>query len=317
MMQIPFNRTLRQAKNKGFVKTVSMMLLASMRRGRALSLKHLPERSIVKVNSSSMLLFPRQGAIHQDLFVYKKREPLCTSYLLESGIIKEGDAVLDIGANIGYYVLVESQLVGKSGVVYAVEPVLSNFKLLAKNVQLNNLSNVSIFQFAFGDKNGKSEIYLSDKANLCAVNKDAVGGDVLGVQEVDMLTVDEFVKDKRQPRLVRMDVEGYEYEIFKGMTQTLKGDVKILLELHPMPRYLNPKHLEELYKLLEENNFRVRFVVFEEKVKENTVLSVLSKKSGNKLPITATNITIQELKKLVDAYKELTSPNILFEKIKK
>ena len=61
------------------------------------------------------------------------------------------------------------------------------------------------------------------------MNKDAVGGEVLGIQDVSVLTVDEFVKDKPVPNLVRMDVEGYEYEIIKGMTQTLKGKTNILL----------------------------------------------------------------------------------------
>ena len=92
-----------------------------------------------------MLLFPKNGAIQLDLFLHKKREFICTDYLIGDGIIKEEDVVLDIGANIGYYALIESQLVGLNGKVYAVEPVQGNFELLKKNVHLNNLENVAYF----------------------------------------------------------------------------------------------------------------------------------------------------------------------------
>ena len=177
-MSAPFYRTFKQAKVKGFTKTVFAILAILLK--RLLSpVKIIPEKSIVQVNDSKMLLYPIKGAIYEDLFLYKKREPLCTDYLMHSGVIKEGDVVLDIGANIGYYVLIESQLVGEKGKVYAVEPVRSNFELLEKNVQLNNLKNVSTFQFAFGEKDAKSEIYVTDKSNLCAMNRDAVGGKIL------------------------------------------------------------------------------------------------------------------------------------------
>jgi FkbM family methyltransferase len=313
VIPVPFYRTIRQAKEKGFVSTASMLLVLSLRRILA-NLKYIPENTIVEVNNSKMFLLPKKGAIHRELFSYKKREPICTNYVMYSGILKEGDVVLDIGANIGYYVLVESQLVGKSGKVYAVEPVRSNFELLERNVQLNNFKNVSTFQFAFGEKDTKSEIYVSDKSNLCAMNRNAVGGKIISAQEVCVETVDAFFKDKAPPNLIRMDVEGYEYEIIKGMAKTLKGNIKILAELHPLRRYLDPEKMDEIFQILEQNNFRVSFVVFEDKVVENRIVRFLLKKAGNKLPIVASNISMQELKKLVEVNRGLASPNVVFEK---
>ncbi len=93
----------------------------------------------------------RDYSFHRLLFLYKKREPICTDFSNQSAFLKEGDVVLDIGANIGYYVLLEYQLIGKSGRIYAIEPVYNNFELLQKNLRLNNLKNVSAFQFAFGE----------------------------------------------------------------------------------------------------------------------------------------------------------------------
>ena len=56
-------------------------------------------------------------------------------------ILEPGMNVLDIGANIGYYAIMESILVGTSGNVVAIEPMLPNIKMLRKNIELNNLTD--------------------------------------------------------------------------------------------------------------------------------------------------------------------------------
>lgn len=197
-MRIPFHQTLRQANKLGFVKTVSLLIAVSLKSLKRI--KYLPEKAIINVNNSKMLVLPKKGAIHSELFLYKKREPICTDYLIHSGVIRKNDVVLDVRANIGYYVLVESQLTGNCGKVFAVEPVINNFKLLKKNVKLNNLKNVQSFQLAFGEEDSKSKIYVSDRANLCAMKRSAVGGKIIDVQEVSMLTVDAFFRG-RVPKL--------------------------------------------------------------------------------------------------------------------
>jgi FkbM family methyltransferase len=291
------------------------MLLALSLRSILANLKYFPENAIVEVNNSKMFLLPRKADINQDLFVYKKREPICTNYLIHSGMLKEGDVALDIGANIGYYVLIESQLVGKRGHVYAVEPVLSTFKQMQKNVGLNNSKNVSTFQLAFGaERDEKSAIYVSGKSNLSSMSRDAVGGTLEYSQEVVMETVDNFLKGKASPNIVRMDVEGFEYEIIKGMTETLKGNVKILVELHPLPRYMKPGKMEEIFQILEQNNFKVRFAVFEDKVEETRLIRFLLKKAGDKLPIINSNMSIPEFKKMLKENIQFASPNVVFEK---
>ena len=314
VMPVPFYRTIKQTRKNGFVKTVSMLLALSLTSILA-NLKYIPEKAIVEVNNSKMFLLPRKSDINQDLFVYKKREPICTNYLIHSGMLKEGDVALDIGANIGYYVLVESQLVGEKGHVYAVEPVLSTFKQMEKNVRLNNSKNVSTFQLAFGAEiKEKSQIYVSGKSNLSSMSRDAVGGTLEYTQEVVLETVDNFLKDKSPPNLVRMDVEGFEYEIIKGMAETLKGNVKILVELHPLPRYMKPGKMEEIFQILEQNNFKVRFAVFEDKVEENRLIRFLLKKAGDKLPIINSNMSIPEFKKMLKENIQFASPNVVFEK---
>ncbi len=265
-----------------------------------------------------MLLFPKNGAIQLDLFLHKKREFTCTDYLMSSGTIKGDDVVLDIGANIGYYVLVEARLVGVNGKVYAVEPVQGNVDLLKKNVRLNNLENVAISQLAIGECNGESAIYVSNFSNLCAMDKNFVGGKIIGVQSVSEETVDSFLNNKSSPNLIRMDVEGYEYQIIRGMPQTLKGDVRILVELHPT--YLSDEKLNEIFTILRQNNFWVRFAVFEPKVDENKIvnkiINSLLQNGGDGAPLpnfVIENVSLQKLQKVMKSYPKV-APNVLFEK---
>lgn len=140
--------------------------------------------------------------------------------------------VLDIGANIGYYALLESKLVGEEGIVYALEPVKRNFELLKENIKLNNINNIETFKLAAGDESKKALIHISKKGNWSSLVY-RKGMKFFEKEEVDIVKIDEFLKDKRKPTFIRMDVEGYEYAIIEGMKQTLELDnLKLLIEIH-------------------------------------------------------------------------------------
>ena len=79
---------------------------------------------------------------------------------LTIGKVRQGNVFVDIGANIGYYTILASRLVGKSGKVFAFEPEPSNFEILAKNVELNKCDNVVLENKAVALKSGKLELFL-------------------------------------------------------------------------------------------------------------------------------------------------------------
>lgn len=70
-------------------------------------------------------------------------------------MIKRGDVVLDIGANIGYYTLIFAKIVGEDGKVFAFEPDPTNFALLKRNVEINGYKNILLVQKAVSNKSGK------------------------------------------------------------------------------------------------------------------------------------------------------------------
>lgn len=171
--------------------------------------------------------------ISRDLFVYGIREPFNVKAMQKE--IKPGDIVVDIGANIGYYALLEARLVGKKGKVYAIEPVPKNIELLTKNIELNNYSNIEVFQMAIGSENKKDFIHISKLRNICSMAQQEIYRSTYTHKvPVQVITLDDFLKDKAYPDLVRMDVEGYEFEIIKGMKETLKvnNPLKLFVELH-------------------------------------------------------------------------------------
>lgn len=134
---------------------------------------------------------------------------------------------------LGYYALLESRLVGEEGKVYAIEPVPENIKLLKRNIEINQYSNIDIFQLAVGDNNGSGFIYLFNGSNLHSMNKNNSFESKHSIP-VKIITLDKFLEDKPYPNIIRMDTEGYEEEIIKGMKKTLsmKKPLKIFMEFH-------------------------------------------------------------------------------------
>lgn len=167
------------------------------------------------------------------------REPESTKFLRSQ--IGRGDILLDIGANIGYYVLIEASLVGENGKIYAIEPSPDNIKLLKKNVEENNYSDlVEVYPMAVASKKGRLELFVSSKSNLNTTFKESkliVEGRISYDKtiEVEGITVDEFLRDKEAPTFIRMDIEGGEVEVIEGMEETLQSEEfrKLFVEIHP------------------------------------------------------------------------------------
>ena len=122
------------------------------------------EKKIVKkiVNGYEILIDKNGKGIHRDLLLHSVREPISTKIIQE--ILKEGDVALEAGANVGYYTILESKRAGEKGLVYAVEPIKENFELLKRNVELNGLKNVKVYNLAFGDARRLNEAISSNEA---------------------------------------------------------------------------------------------------------------------------------------------------------
>lgn len=165
-----------------------------------------------------------------------------TSVLFKK-LVRRGMRVVDLGANIGYYSLLASRLVGKNGHVYAFEPVTQNLDYLKKNVELNNCLNVIIVPMAVGEITREMlfQQYSDHTLGHLIPNADENNSLLVKVQAVRL---DDFMADQNWPRIdfVKADVEGGEVAALKGMTETCKRNS----HLHMLLEY-NPKALERAH----------------------------------------------------------------------
>lgn len=206
------------------------------------------EPVVVSVLGNDMLLQTDYG-ISRDLFLDRIREPIATAHILK--VLNKNDVVLEAGANIGYYVLMESKLCKK---IYAVEAVSTNVEWLRKNIEMNRCDNVEVYELALGDKKGIFPMYISSKSNWHSFKTKTEK-----TVNVSMDTVDNFAADKDDITFVRMDVEGYELNILKGMLETLKKVERIFIELHT--HILSHKEIQECLDIMKSNGFVPELIV--------------------------------------------------------
>lgn len=144
--------------------------------------------------------------------------------------LRHDDLFADVGANIGSYSILASGVVGAKTIAF--EPAVETFLQLQKNVSINQLqSRIKTYNIAVGAKEDKLYFTTSlDTVNHVVASYEAAKNQV----EVNVDTLDNIVKDERAPALIKIDVEGFETEVIKGMEKTLAHeDVKaIIIELN-------------------------------------------------------------------------------------
>ncbi len=178
------------------------------------------------------------------LFLSKKGLALSISHYgtyeeLESKIMEEkiemGNIVVDVGANIGLHTLNMARIVGNTGQVFAFEPDPSNFEILKKNVKINNYKNIILEQKAVGDKHGRTTLYQSDhpgKHRIFPQTEQAKSQ-----VQVELTNLDNYFDSDMIDKInfIKIDVEGLEFSVLKGMKNILKNSkkIKILFEFMP------------------------------------------------------------------------------------
>lgn len=252
---------------------------------KVLSLKTFPRLHLFKVLHSVIVssLTPKFTLVQGNtmfldsidslgLSKYGIYEPYTTELLKQ--FIQKGDIVLDIGANIGYYSLIFSRLVGKGGKVYAFEPDSVNFSLLKKNIETNEMTNVIAEQKAVTDKTGKTRLFLSlihKGMHRIAPHKD------LKSIEIDTIRLDDFFCDKdKKVNFIKIDIEGAEPAAFNGMHKVLETNknIKIITEFNPVVLTDSGFCAQELLDLLVKLGFK--FYCIDEENKKIEAVEVLN-----------------------------------------
>jgi FkbM family methyltransferase len=150
--------------------------------------------------------------------------------------IKEGFTVIDVGANMGIFTTLFARLVGKKGFVYAFEPEPANIALLKKNIAFNKYENVKVEEKAVSNKAGKINLYICDGHNGGhRIRKPLNDARFKESIEIEAISIDNYFEGSdAKIDFVKIDVEGAEYLVLKGMERIVdKFNPDILAEFLP------------------------------------------------------------------------------------
>ena len=216
-------------------------------------LRSLGKNTMVRsIHNYRLHLDTHDRGLSRTLFLFGKRE--IDHYLILHSAIKPGMNILDIGANIGYYAIMESIAIGPSGKVLAVEPVSSNIKILKRNIDLNSIQNIDVVHGAVSKNTGSAKMFMSTHSNLHTFHSEGSAADYLNPTpvEVPTFTLKDVINNKTEPDLIRMDVEGHEVEILRQLGDLAENDgvyPSVIFETH-LTRYTHDNDFTPVLKRL-------------------------------------------------------------------
>lgn len=183
-------------------------------------------------------------------------EPVLTEFLRRR--LQPGRVFVDVGANLGWFTSMASRWVGPSGSVVAIEAAPFLFEKLAAQVRVNGLENVRALNEAVGADSGWARIQAGPRTHTGLTR--VVATNSPSVDEVPMrplsalLSTDEIARC----RAIKIDVEGSEYDVVRGMEgllPLLPPDAEIIVEVGP-DRAVAPTDVAELFHTLEAHGYR-------------------------------------------------------------
>jgi FkbM family methyltransferase len=176
--------------------------------------------------------------VQSRIYYFGAWEPNLTAYI--RGALRSGDVMVDVGANIGYYSVLASQLVGASGRVVSIEASPRVFALLSEHLALNGATNVRAVNAAVSDAEGKLAIYAGPPDNVGATSSraDWYGGATFEA-EVPTAPLARLLEasELARVRLLKIDVEGAELPVLLNLLDNLdefSPEMEIVVEVSPI-----------------------------------------------------------------------------------
>jgi FkbM family methyltransferase len=236
-----------------------------------------PEKKIMEIQGSRMYVdvHDKDPIMRRTFRVYalKRVHEESTTQLFKK-VVKEGDVIVDLGANLGYFTLLAAKLTGKKGRVYSFEPEPRNYNYLLKNIELNGYDNIVASQKAVSNKHGKVKLYIcpydsghhtiNQYGGIEAYKHDPVYNNAtVDFVEVETVVLDDFLEDMEQVDVVKMDVEGAEMLALSGMDGIIRRsrNLKMFIEFFPLLiREMGSSPDEFIRRFLEDYNFSISVI---------------------------------------------------------
>jgi FkbM family methyltransferase len=183
------------------------------------------------------------------------------------GTVDEKITVLEVGANIGYYVLEEAQVLGNTASIIAFEPDPQNQELLERNVAHNGYTDqVELSTKAVDTTSGERTFHRSTHSNWNRLEQDDETGNVdqlVDSYPVETTNLDDFLFEREiDPNAVgalRMDLEAHELHVLEGMDEILQADEPMVLFVEFHPAFVGRESYESAISMLESHGFEITF----------------------------------------------------------
>jgi FkbM family methyltransferase len=189
--------------------------------------------------------------------------------------VTPGQFVIDIGSNAGQYTVLFASLCGEAGRVIAFEPAAAARQLLNENLALNGFEpRVRIEPFAVSDTAGEHAFFERGADAMASLERAGFGGDssAADIREriVETVTLDDYLAERRlaAPSLVKIDAEGAEVRVLRGAPETLRGQSRIICELHPYAWEAFGSSYSELLEIVSAARRRIRYLDAERRIED-------------------------------------------------
>lgn len=196
-------------------------------------------------------------------------------------LVRPGDVVLDVGANIGSYALTAASIAGDAGRVIAFEPDPAVAERIRQNAALNGMTNVTVVASAVGAVSGTLQLHLGDwdsEGSSVYLREAGTPGSVA----VPITSLDEYLRDAGIDRVavVKIDAEGAELDILNGAPHLLSrvDAPAIIIEANPLTLRAAGVTMGQLRGALENFGYSVS-VIEVMRWRDETVENWLAKKS--------------------------------------
>tara|TARA_R110001592_G_scaffold149786_8_gene375315 strand:+ start:939 stop:1835 length:897 start_codon:yes stop_codon:yes gene_type:complete len=210
-----------------------------------------------KVDGFIWVLDPNDGGIGRTLLSNQTKGSdyqfarECGFMNLMNETIKPGMVCVDLGSNIGYATMFMLRNASQTGYVYAIEPDDHNLKFLVENININGYlskDRCEIIKCLISKDDCDMPFWIAKHPNLNSVNKTKHS---IRQETLRAYSLESFLKDRKYPNFIKMDIEGHEVSVFNGGFNYFKknrGTTHILLEIHPSEYNENNNFEEALRK---------------------------------------------------------------------
>ncbi|OWV92192.1 SAM-dependent methyltransferase [Rhizobium sp. R635] len=192
-------------------------------------------------------------------------------------LVRDGNIVLDIGANVGSHTLPLAELVGGTGKVISFEPTAHAFGKQKTNISLNptlaqRIDAHQMMLMASASETMPEAVYSSWPLEVAEDLHSEHHGRLMSTQGARLNTLDETLRELGVDKVdfVKLDVDGNELDVLLGARATLEEfKPRIMLELAPYVYGENPTNFDQLLKLLWESGYEIEDVASESKLPED------------------------------------------------